>query len=136
MTGDAQLLEMKDHPERWVKGLGAWVETKKCSEARVWTRSSFERAFMSNLEHDPAVERYDFEPCVRLPGGRWILPDFVVTKRDGSVTLVEVKASWVLSLPKEHKIQRRLAVASSYASSMGWGFQIWTEKTNAKTLTA
>jgi hypothetical protein len=57
-----------------------------------------------------------------------MLPDFVVTHQDGTVALIEVKASWVLSLPTDHNVQRRLEAASSYAASMGWDFLIWTEK--------
>jgi hypothetical protein len=119
---------MLDNPEKWQRGRGEWVSPKKCTRALIWTRSSYERVVVRLLDRDPSVKEYLFEPRVELPDGRWILPDFFVTHHDGSIVLVEVKASWTLSLPPDHRVTRRLEAASSYAARMGWDFLIWTEK--------
>lgn len=125
----AQTERMQKDPGKWgVRGTGAWVAPKKCSRTPIWTRSSYERVVVDLLDTDPAVLSYTFEPRIQLPSGRWILPDFVVRSVDGGITLVEVKASWTLGLPEDHRVQVRLREACSYAASMGWGFAIWTEK--------
>jgi hypothetical protein len=127
----AQTKRIQEHPEKWSKGgwgRGAWLEPKKCTRARIWTRSSYERIVAALLDSDPSVQEYVFEPRVELPDGRWILPDFVVTHKNGEVALLEVKASWVLRLPDDHRIQRRLRDASSFAATQGWTFLVWTER--------
>jgi hypothetical protein len=80
------------------------------------------------LDADPHVREYVFEARIELPTGRWILPDFVILHVDGTVTLLEVKASWVLGLPEDHKVRRRLRDASTFAAIQGWAFLVWTEK--------
>jgi len=125
---EAQTERMHREPSKWLRGIGAWVYPKKCSRSPIWTRSSYERVVVDLLERDASVTSYAFEPKVQLPSGRWILPDFVVYFGDGLITLIEVKASWVLGLPPEHKVQIRLRAACSYAESMGWEFMVWTEK--------
>ena len=122
----AQVERMVQSPEKW--GRGAWITPLKCTTPRIWTRSSYERVVAALLDGDPDVLEYAFEPRVELPNGRWILPDFVVTHHDKSITLIEVKASWVLQQPPVHRHQVRLRVASTYAALMGWDFIIWTEK--------
>lgn len=124
----AQTARMAEDPAKWSRGRGAWVEPLKCTKSRIWTRSSYERIVVGLLDDDSEVKSYVFEPRVELPSGRWMLPDFVVTHVDGDTTLIEVKASWVLELPGDHRIQRRLREAFSYANAMGWDFLIWTEK--------
>lgn len=124
----AQTERMASSPSKWLRGLGAWVEPKRCTAARIWTRSSYERVVVALLDADETVLQYVFEPKVRLPSGHWMLPDFVVTHTDGRIVLLEVKASWVLNLPETHKVRQRLQEASSYAAAMGWEFQILTEK--------
>jgi hypothetical protein len=119
---------MAENPHRCLRGIGAWVEPRKCTRPRIWTRSSYERVVVGLLDHDPDVISYTFEPRIELDNGRWILPDFVVIHKDGRITLVEVKASWVLALPTDSREQRRLSVASSFAATMGWEFLVWTEK--------
>jgi len=125
---EAQTERMHREPSKWLRGIGAWVYPKKCSRSPIWTRSSYERIVADLLDGDPSVVRYEFEPKVQLSSGRWILPDFVAHFVDGSITLIEVKASWVLGLPPEHKAQIRLREACSYAEAMGWEFVVWTEK--------
>ncbi len=124
----AQARRVQEHPEKWCRGRGALVFPKKCLRSPVWARSSYERIVMDILDADPEVLDYVFELRVELPDGRWILPDFVVRYKDGETFLLEVKASWVLQLPKGHKIQRRLFDASSFAYAQGWKFRVLTEK--------
>jgi hypothetical protein len=94
----------------------------------MWTRSSYERRAINLLDNDPQVISFEFETRVFLSVFRWILPDFIIHYADGTVALIEVKASWVLSLPDDHKIKRRLKLAEDYAKSKGWDFRVWTEK--------
>jgi hypothetical protein len=124
---EAQTKRMLKTPEKWCRGRGAWVTPEKCSRSPIWTRSSYERVVVKILDSDTSVLEYHFEPRLELPGGRWILPDFVVRYGSG-VVLIEVKASWVLELPEEHKIRKRLRQASSFAFDQGWDFRILTEK--------
>ena len=119
---------MSEHPSTGFRGRGAWVEPVRCTRPRIWTRSSYERIAVALLDADPTVKEYVFEPRIELPTERWILPDFVVSHLDETVTLLEVKASWVLALPYEHKIKMRLRDASTYAATQGWDFLVWTEK--------
>lgn len=124
----AQVRRMSEDPVKWARGVGAWVDPVKCTRPRIWTRSSYERVVVRLLDTDPTVCEYVFEPRVELPTRRWILPDFVITHTDGTIVLLEVKASWVLALPEDHKVQRRLRDASTFAAAQGWEFLVWTEK--------
>lgn len=81
------------------------------------------------IEDDPLVLSFEVEPLIILTSGRQILPDLLVFYvGNSSPVLVEVKAAWVLTLPQEHKYQRRLRVAQEHAAAQGWGFMVWTEK--------
>ena len=124
----AQTTRMIENPTKWVRGKAGWCDTPKCVIPRVWTRSSYERAFILILEADPNVACYQVEPRITLDCGRWILPDFLVTYLDSSKSLIEVKASWVFSLPKQHRVQLRLSKAASVAIANHWDFRVWTEK--------
>ncbi|HEX4131091.1 MAG TPA: TnsA endonuclease N-terminal domain-containing protein [Pirellulales bacterium] len=55
----------------------------------------------------------------------YIVPDFLVTMRDGALRLIEVKPSAKLNCPK---VQRKLAVARLYAERHGWSFHVVTER--------
>lgn len=127
---EVQSLRMITEPDKWGghRGIGAWVNSIKCTRNKIWTRSSYERRAIRKLENDPQVTSFEFETRVSLSIFRWILPDFIVHYADGTIVLIEVKASWILSLPVEHKIKRRLKLAEDYAKSKGWGFCVWTEK--------
>lgn len=125
---EAQSLRMSETPEVYAKGLSQWVVTPKGNKPRVFARSSYEVAAISILEGDPNVVSYEFERRIKLNGGKWILPDFLVARNDGPITLLEVKASWVLTSPKAIKERARLELAQKLASENGWGFTIWTEK--------
>ena len=128
IRSEAQTKRMAEHPEKWCCGIGAWVEPLRCTRPRIWTRSSFERKFVSLLDSHSEVDHYEFEPITRLPNGRWILPDFVVTWKDGHTSLIEVKPHYVLAQPLELKVSQRLCVAYQYSVTKGWAFQVWTEK--------
>jgi len=126
----AQTLRLLKNPSKWSRGQGCYVTVTKCSgKSRIWVRSSYEEATVHLLESDPTVQSFEYEPRLELECGRCILPDFLITYKDGSKLLVEVKASWVLNLPADSKKIRRLEEARKVASSKGWSFEIWTEKT-------
>jgi hypothetical protein len=109
------------------RGRGEYVNTLKGPE-RVWTRSSYERGAILLLDADPRVVSYEYETVLVNADGRRILPDFIVSYCDGHRVLVEIKASWVLSLPKDHRVVQRLLRAQQEARAREWGFEIWTEK--------
>lgn len=132
----AQSLRMIENPEKWTRGRGAYVQAAKCTRGRFWTRSSFERGAVAKVEADPEVVSFEFEPRLLLSNGRWIIPDLLLTLVGGARVLIEVKASWVLSLPATHRVSKRLAVARAYASQQGWAFFVWTEKDFGEWLTA
>jgi hypothetical protein len=125
----AQSLRMAENPNKWARGRGAYVMvTKVPGKSTIWTRSSYERRAVLVLESDPTVSAYTYEPPLRLPNGKEIRPDFVVCRTDGTVCLIEVKASWVLGLDPSHKVLQRLDVARKEAYRRGWDFNVWTEK--------
>jgi lambda repressor-like predicted transcriptional regulator len=123
-----QAQRMLDYPNKYSKGRSEWVPTLKGVCEKAFARSSYEVAAITMLEADPSVVRYEHEHRFVLENGHWALPDFLVQYADGHMLLVEVKASWVLGLPSDYKIQRRLEVARQLADTNGWGFAIWTER--------
>ena len=119
---------MKDNPAKYLRGRAAWVDTPKGSEPCTYVRSSYEVAAVSRLEADGGVAGYEYERRFVLPDGRWVLPDFLVTRTDGSRLLIEVKSAWVFGLPYSHKVRCRLLESKRLASENGWAFEVWTEK--------
>jgi len=124
----AQVIRMQENPNKYLRGRASWVGTPKGTKDRVYVRSSYEKAAVTVLERLSNVTLYEYERRFELPDGKWVLPDFLVTWQNGSKTLIEVKAAWVLKLPASDKVQMRLKVAEHLADSQGWGFEIWTEK--------
>lgn len=124
----AQAQRMKDSPGVYVRGRAEWVDTPKGLHERAYVRSSYEKAAVTNLESDPDVVRYEHERLLSLPDGRWFLPDFIVERANAEVTLVEVKAAWVLTHPDCEDVRQRLALSESFAKGQGWGFAVWTER--------
>lgn len=122
----AQSLRMQQDPAKWAKGKSGWVDTPKAGKPKSWTRSSYERAAISLLEADPEVLYYEVEARIEIDD-RFVLPDLIVY-RSHDITLVEVKASWALDLPADHKISLRLKLSERIAAARNWKFQIWTEK--------
>ena len=127
-----QTRRMSENPVKWTRGRGAYVDTLKGTKKTIWTRSSYERAAIKVLDADSTVISYDYEPMVFLGDKRWILPDFIVTFVDCSKKIIEVKASWVLTMPVDDKRQKRLNLARDYALNNQLGFDIWTEKDRLK----
>lgn len=123
-----QVERMKTDPAKYAKGRIRLVDTPKGNQEQISVRSSYEALAVKRLEADPQVQGYVFEPVLRIPGGKWIMPDFLVDLADGQRTLVEIKASWVFKLPMEHKVSVRLETARCLAVEQGWGFAVWTEK--------
>lgn len=124
-----QAARMRANPEKWTWGRGAYVEgLKHISENRFWVRSSFEVAAVQILEQDRDVKCYGYEPRFTNESGFAYVPDFKVWMLDGSIKIIEIKASWVLRLPLSHRKQIRLAAYQEIASRNGFGFEIWTEK--------
>jgi hypothetical protein len=123
-----QTQRMLENPEKYIKGRAEWVLTPKGIGERTFARSSYEVLAIRMLEANPNVTKYEHEHRFVLCDGHWVLPDFLVQYVDGHRSLIEVKASWVLGLPSDHKVQQRLEVARRLADEHGWGFIIWTER--------
>lgn len=125
-----QARRIEENPSKWSRGKAGYVTVSKEEKRadRLWVRSSYEAAAVELLEEDDRVLSYRYEPTLVLEGGRHIKPDFLVTYSNQGQELIEVKASWALSLPKEHKVQKRLKVARDEASARGWKFSVWTEQ--------
>lgn len=123
-----QVERMAENPEKWSRGKGQYVPVSKCTgKEKIWVRSSYEVVAVNLLENDPEVSVYDYERRCVLENGKWILPDFIVT-RTGRQVLTEVKSEWVFSLPADSKEQQRLKIARELATKNGWGFEIWAEQ--------
>ena len=95
---------------------------------RIPYRSSYELAFIKQLESDPLVVSYDYEP-VRIPylfEGRQhtTRPDFLVHYTDGHTELVEVKAGWCIEYPQ---VKSKIEGMKKYASEHNWTFRLVTE---------
>ena len=106
----------------------AWYTPRLCSNYPIFTKSSYERAACDLFDEDPTIQDYDYEPLLKTDDGFSFLPDFVVRFVGGTITLIEVKASWVLNYPDEHPKIQRLVLARDEAIRRGWGFVILTEK--------
>jgi len=124
----AQSERMKKDPIKWTRGRGQYVNANKHSTKIFWVRSSYEVAAVSILERDLKVKSYKYECPYSLENKKRILPDFTVTYTDGSVEIIEIKASWVLNLPDEHPLQAKLRMYEKALRSSGYPFTIWTEK--------
>jgi hypothetical protein len=91
-------------------------------------RSSYESAAVRRLEGDDTVHSFIFEPRLLLPDGKYILPDFLVTGKDGTLTLVEVKPACFAFGPRAQSATlRRLQTARTESERNKWNFSIWTE---------
>lgn len=123
-----QAQRLKDHPGKYLHGRTEWVDTPKGLHERAYARSSYEVAAIRKLEADPSVLRYEHERVLRVPGGHWILPDFIVEYEGAKVVLIEVKAAWSLRQPEDSRGIRRLAIAKDFAKTRGWSFEVWTER--------
>lgn len=119
------------HPEK-IMGWGKreWLDvTKDTRSPKICVRSSYEKKAVQILEGADWVANYIYEPVLNIRGRRRILPDFVVTRADGSRCLVEVKPQWVLDFFEPGSgIVQRLERAKAEATVRGWDFEIWTEK--------
>lgn len=125
---EAQVKRMVVSPGKYLRGKAQLVETPKGTRLTVRVRSSYEVAAIQVLEANPNVVQYEYERCVKLPDGHWIIPDFIVRYSDGHTTLVEVKAAWVLNRPPSDRAIIRLGLSKKVAADNKWDFRIWTEK--------
>lgn len=121
---NTQALRMKQNPNKYVRGIKTIEITPKGDRENVIVRSSYEAKTIKILESDPNVSSYIYEPIYKV-GENTIIPDFLVTYKDGSRTLIEVKSHWALG---QEKVIKRLSLSEKLATENGWGYQTWTEK--------
>lgn len=127
------LAKMWDTP--WLYNLGTqksffsrgWIDTKKGGKCRYM--SSFELRFINLLEDDEEVIEFISQGIsikyLWDDGSlhRYI-PDFLVTYKDGTKCLIEIKP---LSLVDLDINQLKFKAGESYAKSKGWEFAVLTE---------
>ena len=89
------ILEGKFHAYGTHNKKGCYTSTKTGQEC--FFRSSWEEALMKHLDLDPSVRTWAYE-SFRIPYfyskegvQRWYVPDFLVTRTDGTRQLIEVK---------------------------------------------
>lgn len=124
----AQSRRIEENPEKWTRGRGSYQDVKRCTNGdRIWVRSSYETKALEILEDHDNVLHYTYELLCEDSQGHF-RPDFFVTYKDGNREIIEVKSYWVLNLPKDHKVKKRLKRSKTHALSRNWGFQIWTEE--------
>jgi hypothetical protein len=95
----------------------------------VSAESRLEYDFLVLIDHDDDVDRFDDRPfsIVYGVGGKDHLytPDFVVSRRSSVKELVEIKNSYLLSLPETKQI---VEVGELFAAAHGYRFLVLTEK--------
>lgn len=95
-------------------------------------RSSWELAYINFLDRDPSVVSFSYE-MIKIPYVsnlrskriRNYLPDFFVTRADGSTQLVEIKSSRRVS---NLTVQKKAAAAERWSQEHGASFVMLTEK--------
>lgn len=104
------------------------AQEKQAGEPRYYCRSAWESRVSDLLASDPRVLSWQFEGAkVAYVDGdvvRNTVPDFFVRLTDGRGVLVEVKARWSMSKPRE---RRKLWVIRSFAKQHGLTFAIITD---------
>jgi len=92
-------------------------------------RSSYELCVFEILEKMMMVVKYEVEPLrIKYRCGfddvRTYFPDLLITYKDGSKELVEVKANWCVN---HYKNQCKAKTAKKYCDKNGLTFNVWTE---------
>lgn len=131
-TRTARIVAGVYDPTRWAKR-GELFAAK--AERLIPYRSLFERRAIEQLEADPAVESFQFEP-IRIPyvyghrddgllQRRNYIPDFLIRYRDGRTVLVEVKPTAFIGAAIN---VAKFAAAREHCDSQGWSFEVWTQE--------
>ena len=107
--------------------LGYFFSTK--NNDNIPYRSSYELAYLKQLESDPLVVSYEYEGLrigySRSDGKHTTIPDFLVHYIDGHTELVEVKSDWCID---REDVQAKIEAMKRYASEHEWTFKLVTEK--------
>lgn len=91
----------------------------------VWFRSSYELAAFKLLDQMSVVETYEVEPFpISYGEGKVYIPDILISYRDGSRELVEVKPERLVGL-KENKA--KFSAARRWCRENDATFEVWTE---------
>jgi hypothetical protein len=121
-----QTERMLTTPQKFLRGKTEKILTTKNTIQEINVRSSYEKKAIEILEKDNEVLSYRYEEKFEDTEGHFI-PDLIAVYKTETI-LIEVKSKWILSLPEDHKIKKRLKRSENLALSKGWGFKIWTEK--------
>ena len=90
----------------------------------VYYGSSYELRCVFLLEEDESVVSYERGECFEDSKGRFRNPDFMVSFKDGSSSIYEVKPKSRLSEPD---IVEQIEESKRHSDSNGFGFKVWTE---------
>jgi len=101
----------------------------KKNNKKIWYRSSYELTAYKKLENDSNVLGFKEEPFKIAYKWKGIMkhtiPDILVSYKDGSKRLIEVKPKKKL---KDHKTCAKIIAMYRYAEEQKMIFHIWTEK--------
>ena len=130
----------QEKSEQWINGKynnvnfnnlykrGNYFSTKMSKE--VYYRSSWEKHVFEYLDKNEEVVNFLSEPF-SLPyyydnNKRHYIPDILVSYKNGSQTLIEIKPEYQVTAIKN---QAKFKAAQEYCDSKGILFEVWTEKT-------
>ena len=87
------------------------------NKQKIFYRSSFELAAYQILEQIPHVVKYDTE-CLHIPyvmngEKHTYVPDILVTYKDGSQSIIEIKPSWIVT-EMDQKLSLKIESAKKY----------------------
>lgn len=103
-----------------------FFESRKIPSGKSVCRSKYEEYFFSELHKDTSVIKFEVEPF-KIPykfgsKNKTYLPDILVTYRNGSKILVEIKTSQEVDFISN---QTKFEAAHKYAEENGYKFEVW-----------
>lgn len=111
----------KDRPTTWGRHSVFMLNGKK-----IIFRSSLELAYCQSIIDLPEVSLIEYEPLIiPLSTGKYYVPDFKVTYKNGDVELIEIKPKSQLN--DETVIQKKLD-SEIYCKKLHWKYMILTEE--------
>lgn len=91
-------------------------------------KSSYELNALHMLQRDPTVVSIEYEPfALPCPSGIAYVPDFLITRVDGSRSLIEVKSVWYVG---DSRFPEKAAAGIAHAEACGMTYEVWTERTH------
>ena len=98
-----------------------YYETKKANPKIMYYQSSYELKAATILDEMENVDHYITQHNFSIDG-RDRVTDFIVSWKDGTKTILEIKP-----VKRLDQFQSQIEDNREYAKRNGWGFEIWTE---------